>query len=265
MYSEAVDFSEKRKAYLSMKTKLSSISVGEVLHESRLALEIGGSDGILAGMVSQSGPRVISTDIVDVNSKYDGEFPQLLKEKCERHGLELDLEKVEFHTMDAQSIVYGDNEFDLIFSFNALEHIPDPIKAVKESWRVLKPGGSFYASFDPVWTADSGSHFIHYTKEPWLHLLITDSEYCEEMKRAGASESECKEYRCAMNRLSAPFYYGNLRCLLDNLFSRCSLTHWSGCVAAEFECHENLGRAENATGLSREDLLIRGFEVVALK
>ncbi|MBK8507426.1 MAG: class I SAM-dependent methyltransferase [Candidatus Competibacteraceae bacterium] len=265
MYSEAEDFREKREAYSRMENALDHVFGAEVIRNLQLALEIGGSGGLLAGMVSNAGPKVICTDIVDVQVKYNGEFPRLLKEKFERNGFVLDLGKIEFHTMDAQCLIYGNDKFDLVFSLNALEHIPDPVMAIKEIWRVLKPGGAFYASFDPVWTADSGSHFIHYTREPWLHLLVDDDDYCALMKLARADDWELSEYRCAMNRLPATFYMKEMKEVLEKIFSKYSLTHWSGCISEEFVNHQNRLKAENITGLSSDELLIRGFQITALK
>ena len=155
MYSGTEDFKEKKVAYSTMMTVARRYLDERNLN---LALEIGGSGGLLAGLLCNAGTRVICTDVVNVQVKYNGEFPKLLKEKFPRN--DLDLGKIEFHTMDAQHLIYGDEKFDFVFSLNALEHIPDLIKAINEVWRVLRPGGIFYASFDPIWTADSGSHFF---------------------------------------------------------------------------------------------------------
>ena len=236
-----------------------------VIENSGLALEVGGSGGLLAGIISGAGPRVICTDVVDVQVQYGGEFPRLLSEKFRRNGLDLDLRKIEFHTVDAQNLIYGDNKFDFVYSLNALEHIPDPISAVKEVWRVLRPGGVFYASFDPVWTADSGSHFMHYAKEPWLHLLVDDDEYCNRMKSEGAADWELDEYRCAMNRKPVSFYLKKLRECLEEIFSEYSFTHWSGCVSDQFYNHPNLRNAAAKTGLTEEQLMMRGFQIIAIK
>jgi len=265
MYSEAEDFKEKKIAYSRMAAALSHLCGQDVINECKLALEIGGSGGLLSGMVSKAGPKVICTDIADVQVKYNGEFPRLLKEKFERNGFDFDLGKIEFHTMDAQCLIYKNDIFDMVFSLNALEHIPDPIMAVKEVWRILKPGGVFYASFDPVWTADSGSHFIHYTHEPWLHLVLDTDEYCALMKRAGAADWELDEYRCAMNRRPATYYMQDMRSILEKLFSKHTLNHWSGCVSDEYVFHQNKVKASELTSLSPESLMIRGFEIVAVK
>ena len=47
----------------------------------------------------------------------------------------------EFPDVDFQSLPYPDGTFDLVIHSDTLEHIPDPALALKESRRVLKPGG----------------------------------------------------------------------------------------------------------------------------
>jgi SAM-dependent methyltransferase len=43
--------------------------------------------------------------------------------------------------MDVTDIKYGDNYFDVIFCSHVLEHVPDDVRAMRELFRVLKPGG----------------------------------------------------------------------------------------------------------------------------
>jgi SAM-dependent methyltransferase len=43
--------------------------------------------------------------------------------------------------MDITNILYEENFFDVILCSHVLEHIPDDRKAMRELWRVLKPGG----------------------------------------------------------------------------------------------------------------------------
>lgn len=45
--------------------------------------------------------------------------------------------------MDAQELAFEDASFDLVYSFHALEHIPDPVQALREMRRVLVPGGQY--------------------------------------------------------------------------------------------------------------------------
>jgi hypothetical protein len=43
--------------------------------------------------------------------------------------------------MDITEIQYSDNSFDVIYCSHVLEHVPDDNKAMREFYRVLKPGG----------------------------------------------------------------------------------------------------------------------------
>jgi ubiquinone/menaquinone biosynthesis C-methylase UbiE len=48
--------------------------------------------------------------------------------------------------VDIQNIQYPDNSFDMIIANSMLYHIPNLEKAIAEVYRVLKPGGKFYAT-----------------------------------------------------------------------------------------------------------------------
>jgi 2-polyprenyl-6-hydroxyphenyl methylase/3-demethylubiquinone-9 3-methyltransferase len=49
------------------------------------------------------------------------------------------------NTIPAQASIlhlpFQDNQFDLVFSSEVIEHTPQPLLAVQELWRVIKPGG----------------------------------------------------------------------------------------------------------------------------
>jgi ubiquinone/menaquinone biosynthesis C-methylase UbiE len=47
-------------------------------------------------------------------------------------------------TGDATALTFADETFDLIFSYHALEHIENPVKALQEMRRVMKPGATFW-------------------------------------------------------------------------------------------------------------------------
>jgi len=51
-----------------------------------------------------------------------------------------------FETIDAQSIPYDADRFDIVIANHFLYHVPDRPKALSEIHRVLKPGGRFYAT-----------------------------------------------------------------------------------------------------------------------
>ena len=51
-----------------------------------------------------------------------------------------------FELIDAQSIPYGADHFDIVIANHFLYHVPNRAKAISEIRRVLKPGGPFYAT-----------------------------------------------------------------------------------------------------------------------
>lgn len=51
--------------------------------------------------------------------------------------------KSQFLVANAQAMPFDDNTFDLVWSLESGEHMPDKTKFMQECYRVLKPGGTF--------------------------------------------------------------------------------------------------------------------------
>ncbi len=51
------------------------------------------------------------------------------------------VENVRFQTADCYSLPFADGSFDRVFSHALMEHLAEPLRAVSEMYRVLKPGG----------------------------------------------------------------------------------------------------------------------------
>ena len=95
-------------------------------------LEIGcGQGAVTRLLVEQYGARVVASD-------YDPAQVALVRERL------ADLDEVEVHSVDARAMPFDDAQFDGVFSFQVMHHIPGGWhQVVAETARVLKPGGWF--------------------------------------------------------------------------------------------------------------------------
>ena len=108
-------------------------------------LEIGCGQGALARLlVKHFHAQVVASD-------YDPAQVKLARERL------ADLDKqVELRVVDARAIPFAESEFDAVFSFGVLHHIPGEWRqAINEITRVLKPGAWFVFT-DLVLTPRSG-------------------------------------------------------------------------------------------------------------
>lgn len=82
---------------------------------------------------------MLNTINVDV-SKHDNSDDVFYKEQ-KRHGYRV--EKVDV-VASGDNLPFEDESFDFVISSHVLEHFFDPIKALKEWYRVIKPNGYIY-------------------------------------------------------------------------------------------------------------------------
>lgn len=262
-YTEAQDFAEKDGVLDDLSHWLEQV-LGTA--KVNFALEIGGSGGLLAGLFAARHGKTICTDIVDWDLQYGGAGIKLLGEKFERNGRAFPGGRLKYIPADAQNLLFRDNWFDAVFSLNAFEHIPDPAKALREAIRVTRPGGMLYFRFDPVWTADSGSHFLHRIGAPWAHLLLSDDEIAALMRSNEASPDEVASFRADMNRLPVGYYREMFPRIIAELGCKEVFSvDWSGTVDPEFLQHPNRFAAARKLGVDDAELLVRGFQFVLKK
>ena len=90
-----------------------------------------GPGSITVGLAKAVDPgRVIGVDISADTLKL-----------AEERAASARISNIQFEIGDICRLNFPDNSFDAVFSHNAIEHIPEPDKALKEMRRVLKPGG----------------------------------------------------------------------------------------------------------------------------
>ena len=91
-------------------------------------LDVGGHIGILAKKIQDRGADVTLTDI-----------SRVALERAKKRGIENTVQV----DLDEKPLPFEDNSFDTVISCSSIEHIFYPQGMIKESSRVLKPGGKF--------------------------------------------------------------------------------------------------------------------------
>jgi glycosyltransferase involved in cell wall biosynthesis/ubiquinone/menaquinone biosynthesis C-methylase UbiE len=102
-------------------------------HKGVKLLEIGGGMGTDLAQFAAHGALVTDADL-------SAGHLRLARENFAVRGL-----SAEFYQMDAESLVFDDNTFDVVYSNGVLHHTPDTRQVVREIFRVLKPGGRVIA------------------------------------------------------------------------------------------------------------------------
>ncbi len=103
-----------------------------LIRPGSLVLDIGCGDGISTFDVARFDVDVIGLDI-------SGEQIRRASERAEREGFE----NVIFAIGDANSLPIASRAVDYVLCYGSLHHVPDPERTLRETARVLAPGGSY--------------------------------------------------------------------------------------------------------------------------
>jgi SAM-dependent methyltransferase len=97
------------------------------LNDDRRMLDLGCGAGLALQMASERGATVTGFDASE----------ELLRVARTR------VPEAELRQGDLETLPYGDDSFDLVTSFNAIQFAADPVAALREAKRVLAPHGQF--------------------------------------------------------------------------------------------------------------------------
>ena len=95
-------------------------------------LEIGCAFGYGVGLLSDKAKKIVGIDL----------YPEVTQEAKKKFNKK----NTEFVAMDAMNLGFRDGSFDLICSFETIEHLKDQNRFIKEVARVLRPDGEFILS-----------------------------------------------------------------------------------------------------------------------
>jgi arsenite methyltransferase len=103
------------------------------LNPGDAVLDIGcgaGVDSLVAARLVGAGGRVVGLDVTPA-----------MVERARAHQARLGLANLSFQVGDAEALPFPDNDFDAVISNGVFNLALDKEKALKETHRVLKPGG----------------------------------------------------------------------------------------------------------------------------
>lgn len=138
-------------------------------YKGKQVLDVGGGTGIITFLALEMGAsRVICGDISE----------QMLgqgRKKAINLGYSSDL--IDFRQLDVESLPFDDNSFDIVITGNAFGLFPDQAKAVREMFRVLRPGGfislgahgpeHYWEAIDASLRVMNKRYFLGYRFEFW--------------------------------------------------------------------------------------------------
>ena len=120
-------------------------------------------------------------------------------------------ETVQFQVADALNMPFPDDNFDLVWSLESGEHMPDKTKFFQECYRVLKPGGTFICatwchrptnSWAGELTEDEKEHLEEIYRVYYLPYVISLPEYETIANNCGFSNLKADDWSMEV----APFW-----------------------------------------------------------
>jgi len=126
---------------------------------SKAVLDVGCGTGYFVDRIAPYANEVIGIDIDEKNVEIARKIA-----RCSN---------VQFLVGNGMDLPFPENYFDVLFCASVLEHFSDPIKALKEFHRVIKPQGLFILGFDKKPTFSSFLFML-----PWwlTNLWYTSSD-----------------------------------------------------------------------------------------
>jgi len=117
--------------------RLTIEAILEVVNSSSSVLEMGCGTGIVTVEIA---PNVREMTGIDIS-------PKMIARAQEKAKVQ-NLKNVTFRVLDASELPFPDHAFDVVLLPNLLHLVPQPEKVIKESRRLLKPGGTLVTVTD---------------------------------------------------------------------------------------------------------------------
>ncbi len=157
----ATDVLDESKIHDQIRVLCKSIRQTPAYLKDKKVLEVGSGHGIFVCVTRRDyGMQTEGIEPAEVgfNTSYE-----IGKEVLDAYNMDREL----IQNAKGEHLPFQDNTFDVIFSSNVLEHVDVPIQVLKESLRVLRPGGYMHFVF-PNYGAFFDGHYAVFHPPCWL-------------------------------------------------------------------------------------------------
>jgi len=137
---DAASYDDVAEQFDEFSSRLSTMAARRVLElalleEGDRVLDVGTGAGLLPFELLRSGAPVGPVVGIDISTG----MIATARANAQRAGVSA--ARLGFVRMDAESLAFEDASFDVVLSAFALTHVPHPDVALRECFRVLRPGG----------------------------------------------------------------------------------------------------------------------------
>lgn len=176
---------------LQFQIRAAKAQVEELEVKDKVILDVGAGTGALSFLMLDYGAaKVVCGDI----SSY---MLELCRKKAVEQGYNKD--RIDFRQLDAESLPYDDNSFDMVITGMTLGLLPNQAKAVSEMVRVVRHGGCvsvgahgpehYWEAIDNYLRAMTKRYVIGYRLEWWPR---TELDVINMLTKAGLNEIRTK-------------------------------------------------------------------------
>lgn len=186
---------ESKSAHYFVERKVSAAIAMAGLPEDARVLEVGSSFGQMTFLFADLFDHVTAVDL-------SPDAIDLAQRRAERY----EVANVAFREADAEDLsAFPDNSFDGTFSFSALRYVPDPEQALREMFRVLRPGGTAVVDFPNKYCPWYGPIKLLLQLRAHIHDRLCSSREAEKMMtRAGFVGVQVRTLLFTTRRLPDP-------------------------------------------------------------
>lgn len=217
-----VSDAEVKYAARLMDGMVAALASCEIDIKGKRVFEFGCGSGLMANAVLAAGAReVYATDIPDYWARESDDDETDAQGKVREKRQFLDdlrvsarskymafagcgpLPEIRFGELDITAELALGEEFDIVMSFETIEHIPDIPACMRNTKQLLVEGGATYHHYNPFFSFDGG-HSLCTLDFPWGHAQLESTDFRRYIEQYRPKEVELATqfFELSLNRLT---------------------------------------------------------------